>query len=934
VADDQSLITNEDTSINITLTATDPDGDSLTYFVVTKPAHGSLSNLEAGTNKVLAQPIKYTPSANYNGADSFTFKANDGISDSNTATVSLTINPVDDIPQLTQRDLVFAIEPEENSVSKTYLLCLLVTEVDGDTLTYAVQNLPSFVHLDPNTGELTLSITHSNINTYTNVIFTVKDVTPAGLSATKTFNLIIREAKTYYCDAISNVSIANVSGNIAGMSRFVSSDLDTWGLIVEDITPSSQSMKYSPLIGTLQQGDVVRVGETYNVNLGNIIYVAPLEEALYVNTGDPAGNYVIKELMAFEGYVWQEGDQITITEPAHLAGTYTIAAKVSDDIIRLTTQAGDGVNNAVTNDPIKTDRFLHGTLAGLKAGDFIYAKRSGVTAATGIVVGVSGNTLTFRLLWGTFQEGDEIENTRIIVTTTSSPTWNKDGQTITINGTPVANGNTQTGLGTSENPWGTLQSAKEAGKLGTYAPWKEGMVKSGDTVKLRTGFHGKFEVSKFTPTDYISIEADTGAIPDVNSASIQYTSYWKLKNLRINPVSYDPDSSGNLVQVYASHHITIEDCNIFTVTDDISANWTPRLWYKMFRPVVKAGIWTENGGKYLIFRGNVIHNVLRGVSSGGCSYTLIENNTINNFVEDALHLSGPYMTIQDNVITNVWNDARSWPHPDSIQGGEGNDGTGDIIRRNYVSQCTDPNRDLRRIGGLQGFFGMWGLKNALIENNVIMASNIVWGIAISSDCDNVKVLNNTLVQSYAWSEVSRYGYGTPPGLNIMVGTGAKNIIIRNNIARDVPASNISNNIVSDHNFDIRKYKPLDEFADYIHGNMRLAAGSHFIDAGESADAPAEDLERNSRPQGQGYDVGAYEYGASTTSLLYGDVNSDGEISAYDAALAAHIAVDLEHPDIKNRAAADVSGDGQVTAYDAALIAQRAVGLIEKFPVEG
>jgi len=742
------------------------------------------------------------------------------------------------------------------------------------------------------------------------------------------------QAATYYCDPTSNVAITNVSGNIAKGSRFVSSDLDTWGLIVENITPSSQSMKYSPLIGTLQQGDVIRVGETYNVSLGNTIYVAPLEEALYVNTTDPAGNYVIKELMAFEGYEWNEGDQITITEPAHLAGTYTIAAKISDDIIRLTTQAGDGVNNAVTNDPIKTDRFLHGTLAGLKAGDFIYAKRSGVTAATGIVVGVSGNTLTFRLQWGTFQEGDEIENTRIIVTTTSSPTWNGDGQTISINGTPVENGNTQTGLGTSESPWGTLQSAREAGKLGTYAPWKEGTVKSGDTVKLKTGFHGNFDVWKFNPTDYITIEADDSAIPDVNYASIQYSSYWKLKGLRINPVSYDPDSSGNLVRVYDSHHITIEDCNIFTVTDDISANWTPRYWYKMFRPVVKAGIWTENGGKYLIFRGNVIHNVLRGVSSGGCSYTLIEQNTINNFVEDALHLSGPYMTIQDNVITNVWEDSHSWPHADSIQGVGPEDRTGAIIRRNYVSQCTDPNRDPRRIGGLQGFYSFSYLKNALIENNVIMADNIVWGIAIGgSDCDNVKILNNTLVQSYANSSVSRYGYGTPPGLNIMVGTGSKNIIIRNNIARDVPVSNTSNNIVSDHNFDIRKYKPLDEFADYIHGNMRLAANSHFIDAGESSDAPAEDLERNSRPQGQGYDVGAYEYGASTPTFLYGDISGDNTVNLSDALMAAQSSAGLITLNSDQTTKGDVSRDGKVSAYDAALIAQRAVGLISKFPME-
>jgi len=89
------------------------------------------------------------------------------------------------------------------------------------------------------------------------------------------------------------------------------------------------------------------------------------------------------------------------------------------------------------------------------------------------------------------------------------------------------------------------------------------------------------------------------------------------------------------------------------------------------------------------------------------------------------------------------------------------------------------------------------------------------------------------------------------------------------------------------------------------------------------DGPARDADHHS--------AGCYEYGAST--FLYGDVNSDGEVTAFDAALTAHIAVDLEHPDIKNRAAAEVSGDAEVSAYDAALIARRAVGLIDKFPVE-
>jgi large repetitive protein len=51
---------------------------------VSLPAHGTLSGV--------APALQYTPGANYFGADSFSFKASDGVADSNQATVTLTVN--------------------------------------------------------------------------------------------------------------------------------------------------------------------------------------------------------------------------------------------------------------------------------------------------------------------------------------------------------------------------------------------------------------------------------------------------------------------------------------------------------------------------------------------------------------------------------------------------------------------------------------------------------------------------------------------------------------------------------------------------------------------------------------------------------------------------------------------------------------------------
>src|SRR5207245_623958 len=86
VASNQAVATDEDTARAITLSASDVEGSSLTYTIVAPPAHGTLSG--SGPN------VTYTPAANYNGLDSFTFKANDGELDSNTATVTITVAAV------------------------------------------------------------------------------------------------------------------------------------------------------------------------------------------------------------------------------------------------------------------------------------------------------------------------------------------------------------------------------------------------------------------------------------------------------------------------------------------------------------------------------------------------------------------------------------------------------------------------------------------------------------------------------------------------------------------------------------------------------------------------------------------------------------------------------------------------------------------------
>ncbi len=69
----------------------DVDGDSLTAELVSGPNHGALTLNADGS-------FTYTPTANFDESDSFTYTATDGALDSNIATVTITVNPVNDAP--------------------------------------------------------------------------------------------------------------------------------------------------------------------------------------------------------------------------------------------------------------------------------------------------------------------------------------------------------------------------------------------------------------------------------------------------------------------------------------------------------------------------------------------------------------------------------------------------------------------------------------------------------------------------------------------------------------------------------------------------------------------------------------------------------------------------------------------------------------------
>jgi VCBS repeat-containing protein len=131
VATDDSYSTDEDTVLNVAAPGvlgndSDVDGDTLTAVKVADPTHGTVALNANGS-------FAYTPNTDFNGSDSFTYKANDGTADSNVATVTITVNAVNDAPVAVDD----SYSTDEDTVLNVAAPGVLGndSDVDGDTLT-------------------------------------------------------------------------------------------------------------------------------------------------------------------------------------------------------------------------------------------------------------------------------------------------------------------------------------------------------------------------------------------------------------------------------------------------------------------------------------------------------------------------------------------------------------------------------------------------------------------------------------------------------------------------------------------------------------------------------------------------------------------------------------------------------------------------------
>ncbi|MFQ6093570.1 MAG: choice-of-anchor Q domain-containing protein, partial [bacterium] len=184
--------------------------------------------------------------------------------------------------------------------------------------------------------------------------------------------------------------------------------------------------------------------------------------------------------------------------------------------------------------------------------------------------------------------------------------------------------------------------------------------------------------------------------------------------------------------------------------------------------------------------------------------------------------------------------------------------------------------------------GLFDGGDNIVVNNAVSASQVtIWVLSGAVEDGGNLVQYNDL---YSWRNEEKFGWGN---------------VLYDSLADWEAVSGQTNNIDSD---------PL--FVDPDNDNLKLQQGSECIDGGTDVNGSDEDYEGNPRPEGNGYDIGAFEYKESGVEDKKGDINGDGQVDVLDVVRAVNIILEIDLPPTEYELwAADCNGDEEVNVLD-------------------
>lgn len=328
----------------------DPDGDSLVITGVSSPLNGTAS--------FTASAVFYTPNANYNGPDSFTYNLSDGRGGTASATVSITVTAVNDAPVAVGDNLVLA---EDTAAT------IDVRANDSDVETPAAL---SVIGVSPAAhGSLSLN---GGLVTYTPV---------PGFFGPDSFSYTLSDPQGATSSATVMVTVTSVNDVPVAQNDSATTSESGSGVVLavldNDSDADGDSLTVTQ-VGAAQFGVATR-------NADNTISYVPAANF----TGTDTFTYTVSDGNASSTATVS----IVVTEAlARVAvlGTHSVLVETGADVI-----SGDVVVNAVGSAPfLGTSQLQLGSSTTVAAGWDVQGNQVGVLSGAVIAADLHRNTLS------------------------------------------------------------------------------------------------------------------------------------------------------------------------------------------------------------------------------------------------------------------------------------------------------------------------------------------------------------------------------------------------------------------------------------------------------------------------------------------------------------------------------------------------------------